>query len=182
MAPYFAQDLELGRSFVQHKYWGKRSLDYLWFGIGAFLQRHPGFRYLFGPVSLSDHYPKAAKDLLIQFYTLYFGCTDGIASSKLPYLLPKDYPHSFSGDNYKTDFNQLKHQLANMGMVVPTLYKQYTETYQAGGVHFIGFNIDPDFNHCVDGLVLADLNTLKPKKRARYMPSKTLNETPLVIT
>ncbi len=182
MAPYFAQGLELGRSFVQPKYWGKRSLDYLWFGIGAFLQRHPRFRYLFGPVSLSDHYPKAAKDLLIQFYTLYFGCTDGIASSKLPYLLPKDYPHSFSGDNYKTDFNQLKHQLANMGMVVPTLYKQYTETYQAGGVHFIGFNIDPDFNHCVDGLVLADLNTLKPKKRARYMPSKTLNETPLVIT
>jgi putative hemolysin len=177
-----AYRLELGRSFVQPKYWGKRSLDYLWFGIGAFLQRHPRFRYLFGPVSLSDHYPKAAKDLLIQFYTLYFGCTDGIASSKLPYLLPKDYPHSFSGDNYKIDFNQLKHQLANMGMVVPTLYKQYTETYQAGGVHFVDFNIDPDFNHCVDGLVLADLNTLKPKKRARYMPIQTLSETPLVIT
>jgi hypothetical protein len=56
-----------------------------------------------------------------------------------------------------------------MGMVVPTLYKQYTETYQEGGVHFLDFNIDPDFNHCIDGLVLADLDTLKPKKRARYM-------------
>jgi putative hemolysin len=171
MAPYFSQGLELGRSFVQPKYWGKRSLDYLWFGIGAFLQRHPGFRYLFGPVSLSDHYPKAAKDLLVQFYTLYFACTKGIATAKLPYLLPKDYSHSFSGDDYKTDFNQLKHLLANMGMVVPTLYKQYSETYQSGGVHFIDFNIDPDFNHCVDGLMLADLNALKPKKRARYMPS-----------
>ena len=51
-----------------------------------------------------------------------------------------------------------------MGMVVPTLYKQYTETYQEGDVHFLGFNIDPDFNHCIDGLELADLNTLKPKK------------------
>ncbi|WP_039988862.1 GNAT family N-acyltransferase [Paraglaciecola arctica] len=178
MAPYFAQGLELGRSFVQPKYWGKRSLDYLWFGIGAFLHRHPRFRYLFGPVSLSDHYPKAAKDLLVQFYTLYFGRSDGIANSKLPYLLPKDYSHCFSGENYKADFNQLKHQLANMAMAVPTLFKQYTETYQEGGVHFIDFNIDPDFNHCVDGLVLADLDTLKPKKRARYMPSPKISETP----
>jgi putative hemolysin len=173
MAPYFEQGLELGRSFVQPKYWGKRSLDYLWFGIGAFLQRYPDFRYLFGPVSLSDHYPKAAKDLLVQFYALYFGRSDKIATSKLPYLLPKNYPHNFSGDNYKADFNQLKHLLANMGMVVPTLYKQYTETYQEGGVHFIDFNIDPDFNHCIDGLVLADLNALKPKKRARYMPRES---------
>lgn len=170
MAPYFEQGLELGRSFVQPKYWGKRSLDYLWFGIGAFLQRHPGYRYLFGAVSLSDHYPKAAKDLLVQFYSLYFGHSGNIARSKLPYLLPKDHSHSFSGDNYKADFSQLKHQLANMGIAVPTLYKQYTETYQEGGVHFIDFNIDPGFNNCVDGLVLADLTTLKPKKRARYMP------------
>src|SRR5690606_37014068 len=32
MAPFIAQGLELGRSFVQPKYWGKRSLDYLWQG------------------------------------------------------------------------------------------------------------------------------------------------------
>lgn len=38
--PYVKQGLELGRSFVQPKYWGKRSLDYLWFGIGAFLAKH----------------------------------------------------------------------------------------------------------------------------------------------
>jgi hypothetical protein len=170
MTLYFEQGLELGRSFVQPKYWGKRSLDYLWFGLGAFLKRHPNFRYLFGAVSLSDHYPKAAKDLLVQFYTLYFGCFNKIAQSKIPYLLPIDYQHNFTGENYKADFIQLKHQLANMGMVVPTLYKQYTETYQEGGVHFLDFNIDPEFNHCIDGLVLADLNTLKPKKRARYMP------------
>jgi putative hemolysin len=172
MTPYFEHGLELGRSFVQPKYWGKRSLDYLWFGIGVFLKRHPNFRYLFGAVSLSDHYPKAAKDLLVQFYTLYFGRTDKIATSKTPYLLPNDFKHNFSGVDYKVDFTLLKHSLANMGMVVPTLYKQYTETYQEGGVHFLDFNIDPDFNNCIDGLVLADLNTLKPKKRARYMPPK----------
>ena len=56
-----------------------------------------------------------------------------------------------------------------MGTSVPTLYKQYTETYKDGGVHFLSFSIDPDFNYCVDGLVLADLHLLKEKKRLRYM-------------
>lgn len=169
MAAYFDKGLELGRSFVQPRYWGKRSLDYLWFGIGAFLQHHPQYRYLFGPVSLSDHYPKAAKDLLVQFYTLYFKSPKDIATSKIPYMLPKDYQHSFAGNDYKADFKQLKHLLSNMGMLVPTLYKQYTETYIDGGVHFLDFNIDPDFNNCIDGLVLADLTMLKAKKRERYM-------------
>ncbi len=33
-----AEGLELGRSFVVPDYWGSRSLDYLWQGIGAYLQ------------------------------------------------------------------------------------------------------------------------------------------------
>lgn len=171
MTPYFEHGLELGRSFVQPKYWGKRSLDYLWFGIGAFLQRHPQYRYLFGPVSLSDHYPKAAKDLLVQFYTLYFQQAQRCASAQLPYILSKDAHHPFLGNDYKADFTQLKHLLTNMGMSVPTLYKQYTETYETGGVHFVDFNVDPNFNHCIDGLAIADIRTLKSKKRARYMPN-----------
>ncbi|MDT0594978.1 GNAT family N-acyltransferase [Glaciecola petra] len=171
MKQYFEHGLELGRSFVQPKYWGKRSLDYLWFGIGAFLKHHPNFRYLFGPVSMSDHYPKAAKNLLIAFYLLYFKQSQPTAIAKQAYVLPKDFEHPFSGTDYKADFIQLKHLLSNMGMAVPTLYKQYTETYEVGGVHFADFNIDPTFNNCVDGLVIADIDFLKPKKRARYMPS-----------
>ncbi|GAC33606.1 GNAT family N-acyltransferase [Paraglaciecola polaris] len=170
MQPYFAQGLELGRSFVQPRYWGKRSLDYLWYGIGAFLQRHPDYRYLFGPVSLSDTYPKAAKDLLVQFYRLYFTHSDSIATSKTPYSLPNNLAVTFGGSDYKKDFTLLKHMLANMGVSVPTLYKQYTETYDDGGIHFLDFNIDADFGNCIDGLVLADIHKLKAKKKARYMP------------
>lgn len=71
--PLLEQGIELGRSFVQPKYWGKRSLDYLWYGIGAFLSRHREVRYLFGPVSLSNDLPGTAKDLLVYFFSLYFG-------------------------------------------------------------------------------------------------------------
>lgn len=169
MQKYFDNGLELGRSFVQPRYWGKRSLDYLWLGIGAFLKKHPHYRYLFGPVSLSDTYPKAAKDLIIQFYTLYFDQADTLASAKLPYISNERTDFGFIGGNYKQDFTQMKHLLANMGLAVPTLYKQYTETYHPDGVSFLSFNVDPDFNHCVDGLILGDITLLKEKKKARYL-------------
>lgn len=170
MQPYFEQGMELGRSFVQPKYWGKRSLDYLWYGIGAFLTQYPQYRYLFGPVSLSNSFPKAAKDLLVEFYQLYFGNKENIARSNYPYSLPKDLQNSFTGNDYKADFVTLKHLLANMGAAIPTLYKQYTELCEPGGVQFLGFGVDPDFNDCIDGLILVDLHKLKAKKRQRYMP------------
>lgn len=176
MDPYFRQGLELGRSFVQPKYWGKRSLDYLWYGIGAFLTRYPNYRYLFGPVSLSNSFPQAAKDLLVEFYQLHFGAEQEIAVSNYPYRLPKDLQGSFAGNDYKEDFVTLKHLLANMGVAVPTLYKQYTEVCEPGGVQFLGFGVDPDFNDCIDGLILVDLMQLKAKKRERYLPASIITD------
>lgn len=178
MTPYIENGLELGRSFVQPKYWGKRSLDYLWFGIGAFLQKHPQYTYLFGPVTLSNTYPQSAKDLLVNFYTHYFGCEEVKASAKQPYALSPQQHISFSGLEYKQGFSQLKHSLANMGVTIPTLYKQYTEICESDGVEFLSFNIDPNFCDCIDGLVVADITKLKAKKRARYMPNAELESTP----
>lgn len=40
---------------------------------------------------------------------------------------------------------------------------------QLDGVKFHAFNIDPEFNHCVDGLVMVDIQQLKPKKYQRYI-------------
>ncbi|HET8807825.1 MAG TPA: lysophospholipid acyltransferase family protein, partial [Methylophaga sp.] len=71
MQPYFAKGIELGRSFVSPKYWGKRSLDYLWYGIGAYLKQFPEVRYLFGPVSLSNSYPQYAQSLIVEYYRRY---------------------------------------------------------------------------------------------------------------
>ncbi len=170
MDHYLEHGLELGRSFVQPKYWGKRSLDYLWYGIGAFLKKHPRYRYLFGPVSLSNDLPEAAKDLIVEFYRCYFSHPKKLASAMMPYSLPTTSSNTFSGKNYKDDFKLLKHLLSEQDANIPTLYKQYTETFKEGGIHFLDFSIDPEFNDCIDGLILADLNKLKEKKRLRYMP------------
>ena len=173
MQPYLAQGLELGRSFIQPRYWGKRSLDYLWYGIGAYLQHNPQIRYLFGAVSLSASYPPTARDLLVYFYSLYFGSNHALALANQPYLLSDEAKQNlqlqFSGNDYSADFTQLKHLLANMGLTVPTLYKQYSELCQPGGVSFLAFSTDPAFADCVDGLVLVDLQQLKPAKQSRYL-------------
>lgn len=176
MQPYLHAGLELGRSFVQPRYWGKRSLEYLWYGIGAYLKRHPDIRYLFGGVSLSNSYPQAARDLMVYFYRLYFADNSGAATSRQPYLLSQamlaQLQQHFSGTDYLADFTQLKHLLANMGLSVPTLYKQYSELCEPGGVKFLDFGTDPNFANCVDGLVLVDMTRLKAGKKARYIDQR----------
>jgi len=172
----FSQGLELGRSFVQPRYWGKRSLDYLWFGIGAFLQRYPNYRYLFGAVSLSNAYPKPAKDLIVQFYRTYFPARFAQAVSRYPYVTSANTLPPFRGDDYKAEFAQLKHLLANMGVNIPTLYKQYSEVCKEGGVAFLDFNVDATFSDCIDGLVVVDLEALTHKKRQRYMQPDSLKQ------
>ena len=169
MQPYFSQGLELGRSFVQPQYWGKRSLDYLWVGIGAFIRKYPKYRYLFGPVSLSDTYPDEAKQLIIAFYSLYFGAPLPYAQATIPYVRKELTSTQFNGDDYKTEFTHFKHVLANMGYAVPTLFKQYSDIAQPEGIHYHAFNIDPNFNNCVDGLVMVDIQMLKAKKYKRYI-------------
>jgi len=173
MNGYLQQGLELGRSFVQPKFWGKRSLDYLWFGIGAFIKENPQFRYLFGPVSMSNQMPKAAKDLMIHFYRCYFSDGHHDAASRHPYSIEDEVSEklrqTFKGNDYKEDFTQLKSLLANMGVSIPTLYKQYSELCSPGGVRFLDFGVDPEFADCVDGLVMVDLAQLKEKKRKRYL-------------
>lgn len=169
---FLQQGLELGRSFIQPCYWGKRGLDYLWQGIGALLVNHPQYRYLFGPVSISTSLPRKARDLLVYFYQCYYPCQFSLALSRTPYQLEQRVKEqlslTFSGNDCKADFAHLKAALTNMGCAIPTLYKQYTELCHPGGVQFIDFNLDQQFK-CVDGLVLVDLSQLKAKKRQRYI-------------
>lgn len=170
---YFSQGLELGRSFVQPKYWNSRALDYLWQGIGAYVRTHPSIRYLFGPVSLSDSFMPQAKALLIYFYSIYFSPEEKLVKHKARYKITKEMKtyckEIFSGNNYKEDQRRLKEELSYMGYTIPTLYKQYAEVCEEGGVSFMDFGYDKDFNDCIDGFILVDLNLMKESKRKRYI-------------
>jgi hypothetical protein len=178
-SPYFDQGLELGRSFIQPRYWGKRSLDYLWLGVGAYLRKHPDIRYLFGPVTISADYSSDAKALLVAFYTHYFG-RDGLARAKNSYLYePEQEVNCFNGDHYQEDFCRLKAMLKALSETVPTLYKQYAELCHPEGVNFLAFNIDAEFADCVDGLILVDISKMKPEKYARYLQTSSIKRAPV---
>jgi Cdc6-like AAA superfamily ATPase len=65
----------------------------------------------------------------------------------------------------------LRDYLRNYSVTIPTLYKHYTELCEDGGVEFLGFNIDEDFNDCIDGFILVKIDKVKEKKRKRYIKS-----------
>jgi hypothetical protein len=173
MRPVLEQGLELGRSFVQPRYQNRQSLDYLWCGIGAFLQRYPNYRYLFGPVSISRFYGEAAIARIVYHYSCHYGSDELGVSGRNPYLVQPKYQQQliseFTGTDRAADFKALRAYLAEQGMPVPTLYKHYCEVAEPEGVRFAAFNIDPDFGDCVDGFLVVDLEQLKPRKRKRYL-------------
>lgn len=170
---YFKNSIELGRSFVQPKYWNSRALDYLWQGIGAYVRENKNIRYLFGPVSLSDSYSDEAKALIIYYYQNYFKPKEKMVHHKSPYIFSQKQiakmQEIFTLKDKKLDFLKLKEELSLYGNIVPTLYKQYSEVCEEGGVEFHDFGVDKDFNNCIDGFIVCDLDKLKPQKRKRYI-------------
>ncbi len=171
MNSYFERGLELGRSFVQPKFWGSRSLDYLWQGIGAFLTQYPYYRYLFGPVSISQQLPDEAKFLLVDFYQTYYPSKSQLALAKNPIEFGS-YQSPFSRANQEQDYAILQDKLKALNTSIPTLYKQYTGLCEEQGVQFLSFSIDPDFSDCIDGLILVDTEKFTDKKRQRYLEKR----------
>lgn len=171
--PYLNNAIELGRSFVQPRYWGSRALDYLWQGIGAYLSVNSHIRYMYGPVSLSDIYPKIAKNLIIAFYQLYFPSKKSLVVARNPFFMSRLEKEEalafFKGDDYKEDFMVLKDQLSQMDLSVPTLYKQYSDLCEDGGISFVDFNVDKDFANCVDSFIIVDITKIKEAKKKRYI-------------
>jgi len=171
---YLENSIELGRSFVQPKYWGSRALDYLWQGIGAYLNKNPQIKYLYGPVSISQTYPKVAKDMILYFYNSYFPAKKELAQARRPYFIEFDdeYMKVFQSElllnDYKADFRTLKKALGFLNLSVPTMYKQYAELCENDGIEFCAYNIDKAFSDCVDSLIILDIDKIKPKQKDRY--------------
>lgn len=173
---YARQGVELGRSFVNPRYWGKASLDYLWQGIGAYLAIRPEIRYLFGPVSMSAAYPRPLIAELVYYFSTYYAAPETLAEACTPYPPDPDLSAPFSvryqGLNRAAGFAELQRSFDAAGFRVPVLYRQYTALFEEGGFQALVFSIDPDFGDCLDGLCMADLHYLKATKRERYVAVK----------
>ncbi len=164
---------ELGRSFVQKKYWNTQALHVLWLGIGAFLADNPDIKYLFGPVTISNNYPDAAKKLMVYYFNKWYGPQKYKAKGTEEFVLTKSdidrYDEVFTGETYREDFRTLKNLLKPFGFSVPILFKHYTELCQGDGAQFLCFNIDVDFESCVDGYLLIEVDKIRQDKKDRYI-------------
>ena len=160
------EGVELGRSFIVPDFWNSRSLDNLWIGIGAYLKTKPRVRYLYGPVSISADMPVAVREKIVSYYQKFYGCN----FSKAKAIRPFQYLSNSTFVNcYEQAMQELKIELKALDVKIPTLYKQYTDLCEKGGVTYLAFGIDPEFSNAVDGLIELDVDMMKPTKRKRYL-------------
>ena len=168
-----ADSVELGRSFVQKKYWNTNALHILWLGIGAYLASENRVKYLFGPVSLSNNYPEAAKKMIVYYYSKWFGAEKNLVKGKDEYSVSETdkvkYDALFVGEDSRKDYFILKNMLKPLGFTVPILYKHYSDLCNDSGVQFHSFNVDVDFENCIDGFIVVDISRIKEEKFNRYI-------------
>jgi len=158
--------LELGRSFVRQEYQrNHNALLVLWQGIGRFIVRHPEYRVLFGPVSISARYSDFSHQLLIAFLRqnhLDHGLSQLVeainpAGSKpaAPVPLPSTIEEA----------NRLISRTEKDGKGVPVLLRHYLKLNS----RLIAFNIDPKFGDALDALMMVELPKVDRAILNRYL-------------
>jgi len=176
MYPILTQALELGRSFIIPEYQRKpMPLFLLWKGILYFLIKNPEYRYLVGPVSISNRFSNFSKELIIKFITEYY-YNDKIARYIRPrkkfivslHHLDTDILIESASDLIK--FDRIIKDIETAQNNMPVLLKKYLK--QNGQI--VGFNIDPKFNNALDGLLILDLFDVPPNTIAAL--SKEVND------
>ncbi len=152
--------IELGRSFLSIKY-KKEPLPLMLLlkGLLYTVIRYEDCKFLFGPASISSWIPYFYRSAII--YTLENNFTppylDELVTSKTPFkhdFLRTDPEVLFHGKMTNLDtLDKYIQKLSDGKYRVPTLIKKYIKL----GAHIISFNVDPEFNYCVDGMILLDL-------------------------
>ncbi|MCA8832068.1 lysophospholipid acyltransferase family protein [Hymenobacter pini] len=167
LLPLLRESLELGRSFVRPEF-QKHPLPLLllWKGLAEYIARHPEYRYLIGPVSISNQFSTVSKQVMMGFLQQHFA-DDALAGLVKPRKQYKFRPlpntdaellqrrlHSLE------DLQQLVAELEPMGMGIPVLLRHYLRQ----NARIIGFNLDPGFSNTLDGFMVVD---------ARELPART---------
>ena len=158
--------VELGRSFIRREH--QRSFQpllLLWKAIGAYVARNPQYRYLFGPVSISNSYQKANRVLMADTLLRLVGMPElaSFAKPRRPFIhLPvNDLPEPESIEDMESWIADLE----PTGEGMPVLIRQYLKM----GGRFATFHVDHSFGQTLDGLIVVDLTKTEPKFLERYL-------------
>ncbi len=160
--PFLRQGIELGRSWIRKEYQLKPlPLFLLWKGILKYLVDNPKYRYMFGPVSISNNYSKFSKSLIVDYITKNHFDYE-LASYIKPKnkfranLTPIDTDLLVETSDSLRDLDGLISDIENTHIKIPVLLRQYLNL----NAKIICFNIDPKFSDCLDGFLVVDIQSI----------------------
>ncbi|WP_220429225.1 GNAT family N-acyltransferase [Tenuifilum thalassicum] len=157
--PILEQSIELGRSFIVPDYQRKPlPLFLLWKGILYFLIKNPEYRYLIGPVSISNRFSDYSKGVIISFMKSNYFDHDfaRFIKSRNKFKVPikdEEFNLIFNNTNDLGKLDKFIQEVEPFDYRMPVLLKKYVKL----NGKIIGFNVDPKFNNALDGLLILDL-------------------------
>ena len=166
--------LEMGRSFVRPEYQKSyNALLLLWRGIGTIVAREPKYRKLFGPVSITNEYKPASRQLIAGYFE-----SRGEDQSLSRLVKPRS---PLKGESWlKRAAKSLVADVERLSELVsavesdqkgiPVLLRQYLKL----GGQLLAFNVDHQFNEALDGLIVVDLLETDRKQLERYLGKEGL--------
>ena len=164
--------IELGRSFVRAEYQKSFApLLLLWRGIGEYVGRYPYCPRLLGAVSISNDYSALSRELLVGF--LRARNFDPLAATMVRARQPFRGTFSLRSLGVGAQPDDMERLSALLGRIepdgkgAPVLLRQYLRL----GGRILGFNVDPEFGHTLDCLVLVDLRRTDPAVLRKYLTS-----------
>ncbi len=175
---YIPYTIELGRAFVQPDYqttkMGTKSLfalDNLWDGLGALVHTVKNTRYFIGKVTIYEHYPLIARELIYEYMSRYFPDPDSLISPKNPIhvsdktnMLAKEiFIHNDSASDYKALLKAIRVE----GETIPSMFSAYIGLTHT--MRFFGSIYDPDFGSVYETGIMITMNDLLDAKRKRYI-------------
>lgn len=162
--PILKQSIELGRSFIVKDYQQKVFVLYLlWRGILTFLRNNPEYRYLIGPVSISNNFLKVSKSILVHFIKKHYWDAEmaSMVKERKPFKvkLSSIDAEILLGRNHDSSFkciDDIISELEPQSFKAPILLKKYLKQ----NARIIAFNIDPKFNNALDGFIVMDFRSI----------------------
>jgi len=165
--------IELGRSFIRLEHQRNYgALLALWRGIGALLDRHPRYRYMFGPVSISGRYRTASKQLIATYLrtgvrtavrpgSAITAHTPPHPDSKMKRAMERQPLHVLQLDDIDSMIKDIEPDRCGL----PVLLRHYVNL----GGRILAFNQDAHFASAVDGLLLIDLLNADVRRLDRFL-------------
>lgn len=164
--PILEESLELGRSFIVADYQKKPlPLFLLWKGILYMILKNPEYRYLIGPVSISNDYSDLAKEMIIKFIMKHhfdYNLANCVKPRHKFKFKTKNIDTEIMLEAAQEDINKLDKYIGKFeakDVRLPVLLKKYISL----NAKIIGFNRDPLFNDCLDGLIVLDIYEVPDK-------------------